>query len=183
MSDGVDSPAGATEAPKAKVPLLSLMVAMVLSVVVATGAIGGALAWAVKTNRLPLAGTTKTEVVEAPEPTPTKLVPLDPLLVNLADTDGHSYLRVSVTLKVEDPPPVKGAKPKEEKETKGPAKNEFDASERDVALELLGKETSVELLAPDGKLKLKKELEAALKEKVPEVKVIEVLITEFLVQR
>ena len=114
---------------------------------------------------------------------PTKLVPLDPLLVNLADADGHGYLRVSLTLKVEDGPPAKGAKPKEDKEGKGAAKNEFDAEERDAALELLGRETGADLLAPDGKEKLKRDLEAMLKVRVPEVKVMDVLITEFLVQR
>jgi flagellar FliL protein len=137
--------------------------------------------WAIKSGRLPIAGVKTVTVVVPAEPMKTKLVPLDPLLVNLADADGKGYLRVALTLKVEDPPPAKDAKPKEE--VKGAPKNEFDAQERDAALGILGKETSEQLLAIDGKEQLKKNLKAELAARVPEVKVVDVLITEFLVQR
>jgi flagellar FliL protein len=183
MSDEEQEVAAAVEAPKAKVPVLSLVLSVVLAAVFATGAVGGVAYWAIRTGKLPIAGVkTVTVMVEAP-PVKTTLVPLDPLLVNLADPDGKGYLRVALTLKVEVPPPAKDEKPKEEKETKGPPKNEFEAQERDAALGILGKETSDSLLAADGKERLKKDLKAALAEHVPEVKVVDVLITEFLVQR
>lgn len=173
---------------KASVPILGLILAVVLSVVAATAAIGGGLFWAVKTNHLPLAGVTK--VVQVPVEVPvvekeakTKLVALEPMLVNLADADGHSYLRISLTLKVEEPPVAKDAKPKEEAPAKGAPKNEFEAEERDTALGILGKQKSPELLGDDGKEKLKQELVDAFKLQVPDAKVQDVLITEFLVQR
>jgi len=112
----------------------------------------------------------------------TKLVALDPLLVNLADADGRSYLRVALTLKVEDTP-EKDPKGKDEKAEKATPKNPFDAQERDAALGILGRETGAELLASDGKERLKRDLQEALRERVPEVKVLDVLITEFLIQR
>jgi flagellar FliL protein len=183
MSEEEQSAPAAVDAPKAKVPVVPLVLAVAVAAVLATGAVGGVAYWAIRTGKLPIAGVkTVTVVVEAP-PVKTKLVPLDPLLVNLADPDGKGYLRVALTLKVEDPPPPKDAKPKEEKEAKGPPKNEFEAEERDAALEVLGKETSETLLAADGKEKLKADLKAALATHVPEVKVVDVLITEFLVQR
>jgi flagellar FliL protein len=183
MSDDEQGAVATVEAPKAKVPVVPLVLGVVFAAVFATAAVGGVAYWAIRTGRLPIAGVkTVTVVVEAP-PVKTKLVPLDPLLVNLSDSDGKGYLRVALTLKVEDPPPAKDAKPKEEKETKGPPKNEFEAAERDAAFGILGKETSDQLLAPDGKERLKKDLKAALAEHVPEVKVVDVLITEFLVQR
>ncbi len=173
----------AVEAPKAKVPVVPLVLAVVVAAVFATATVGGVAYWAIRTGKLPIAGVkTVTVVVEAP-PVKTKLVPLDPLLVNLADPDGKGYLRVALTLKVEDPPPPKDAKPKDEKETKGPPKNEFEAEERDAAFAILGKETSDALLASDGKERLKRDLKGAMAEHVPEVKVVDVLITEFLVQR
>ena len=159
------------------------MIAVILAGGISTAGAGGAVYWLVKSGRIPLGNGSRVEAVAKPEPVKTKLMPLDPLLVNLADADGHSYLRVSLTLKVEDPPPDKNAKAKEEKPEKGASKNEFDAEERDAALGILGRETSVELLAPDGKERLKKDLATVLKERVPEVKVVDVLITEFLVQR
>ncbi len=183
MSDEEKVVEAPVEAPKAKVPMVPLVLAVVVAAVFATAVVGGVAYWAIRSGKLPIAGVkTVTVVVQAP-PVKTKLVPLDPLLVNLADSDGKGYLRVALTLKVEDPPPLADAKPKEEKEAKGPAKNEFEAEERDAALEILGKETSEALLAPEGKDQLKKDLKTALTLHVPEVKVQEVLITEFLVQR
>ena len=183
MSDEEQATAATVEVPKAKIPVVPLVLGVVIAAVFATGLVGGVAYWAIRTGKLPIAGVkTVTVVVEAP-PVKTKLVPLDPLLVNLADPDGKGYLRVALTLKLEDPPPAKDAKAKEEKETKGPPKNEFEAEERDAALGILGKETSDALLAADGKERLKKDLKSALAEHVPEIKVMDVLITEFLVQR
>ena len=54
---------------------------------------------------------------------------------------------------------------------------------RDAALEVLGRRTGAELLAPDGKEKLKADLRTAMAKHVPEVKVVDVLFTEFLVQQ
>jgi flagellar FliL protein len=159
------------------------MFAVIVAVVLATGGAGGVLFWAIKSGKLPMGGVKTVTVVLPAEPIKTKLVPLDPLLVNLADPDGRSYLRIAMTLKLEDPPPDPKAKPKEEKAEKGAPKNEFEAAERDAAFSILGKETTSDLLAPDGKERLKKDLTASFKEHVPEIKVVDVLITEFLVQR
>ena len=175
---------GAIPVPaKASIPVVSLMISVIASVMVATGLMGGGLYWAVKTNHLPLAGGTKAEATAVPEPAKTKLVSLEPLLVNLADPDMRSYLRIALTLKVDDSPANRDGRAKGERETKTSTKNEFDAEERDAALSILGKETGADLLAPDGKERLKRDLEAELKVRVPEVKVLDVLITEFLVQR
>lgn len=185
MSDEEEVPVtteGTASSPvKASVPVGALMIAVILAGGISTAGAGGAVYWLVKSGRIPLGNGSRVEAVAKPEPVKTKLMPLDPLLVNLADADGHSYLRVSLTLKVEDPPPDKNAKAKEPE--KGAPKNEFDAEERDAALGILGRETGAELLAPDGKERLKRDLAAVLKERVPEVKVVDVLITEFLVQR
>jgi flagellar FliL protein len=165
--------------------MIPLLLAVVFAALLAAGGLGGAAYWAVKTGRLPLGGTRIVQVeVPVPMPPPkTKLVALDPMLVNLADADARSYLRITLTLKVEDPPPAKDAKPKEEKAEKGPPKNELEAAERDAALNVLGRETGAALLEADGKDHVKDDLLAAFKKSVPEAKVQEVLITEFLVQR
>ncbi len=115
----------------------------------------------------------------------TRVVVLDPLLVNLADQGGGGYLRVVLALGIEDPPLPKDAKPKEEKPAeKGKvAVNEVDVKMRDVALSVLGRETSQGLLAPDGKELLKQQLSHAISEHLPEVKVVHVMFAEFLVQR
>jgi flagellar FliL protein len=183
MSEEEQGAAATVEAPKAKVPVVSLVLAVVVAAIFATAVVGGVAYWAIRSGRLPIAGVKTVTIVLPAEPIKTKLVPLDPLLVNLADSDGKGYLRVALTLKLEDPPALAGAKAKDEKETKGPPKNEFEAAERDAAFDALGRMTSEQLLAVDGKEELKKNLKAALAANVPEVKVDEILITEFLVQR
>jgi flagellar FliL protein len=57
------------------------------------------------------------------------------------------------------------------------------ATIRDSILTVLAQYTSEQLLTPDGKTKLKADLINALNRDVPELRVREVYLTEFLVQR
>ena len=173
-----------TAAAPGSISMMTLLVPMLAAVLLALGAAGGGFYWLLKSGKLGVAGGAAHPVEEAKVVrVPTKLVSLDPLLVNLADAGGKAYLRVAITLKVDDPPPVKGAKAKEEKPEKGKPANENDAAMRDAALSVLGKQTGDALLEPDGKERLKHQLQEEFHARIPEVKVVDVLLTEFLVQR
>ncbi len=128
-------------------------------------------------------GTPKVEAAAKVDAPKTHLVALEPLIVNLADEGGRSYLRVAMTLKVQDPEPVKGEKAKEEAPAKGKPVNELEAAERDIALTVVGRETSLELLTMDGKETLKDRLRVAMSQKLSDARVMDVMFTEFLVQR
>jgi flagellar FliL protein len=189
MADEQEAGAVQVEAKAPGIPMVPLVMAVVLAVVVAVAGAGGVLYWLGKSGKLPMGGgTTRVEVITVVAKPKTHEVTLEPLLVNLADVGGRSYLRVTMTLSVEDPPaPEKGEKPKE-KEEKPPEKGkapaiEHDAEIRDAALGVIGGETGDELLAPDGKAKLKKLLRSALAERLPDMKVTDLFFTEFLVQR
>src|SRR5580698_3121070 len=95
------SPAAATAPVAAKFPLIPLLIAVVVGVVVATLGVGGVVYYLVRTGRL-LNREGGAHRVEALAPTATHVVVLDPLLVNLADAGGSSYLRVAMTLRVAD---------------------------------------------------------------------------------
>ncbi len=169
------------------VGLVPLVLIVLCTVLMALGAVGGGLYWLTKSGRLALPGVAApaAPVVAKVEAIRTKVVVLEPLLVNLSDQGGGGYLRVVMALEVEDPLPPKDAKPKEEKPAeKGKVVvNELEVKMRDAALTVLGRATSESLLEPEGKELLKKQLKVAITEHLPEVKVVDVMFTEFLVQK
>jgi flagellar FliL protein len=109
---------------------------------------------------------------------PTRLVALDPLLVNLADPGGEAYLRLSLALRIADAPAKKAG----DARAVGGEEEETDAI-RDTVLAVLGRQTSDSLLALDGKERLKSELRRTLAQRNPKLKVMDLFFTDFLVQR
>lgn len=109
---------------------------------------------------------------------PTHLLVLDPLLVNLADEGESTYVKLSITLQVED-----SLANKDSKAASNKSGDDVIATVRDTALTVLGQQTANELLVPYGKVHLKAELLKALNERNPSLKVKKILFTDFLVQR
>jgi flagellar basal body-associated protein FliL len=94
---------------------------------------------------------------------------LETFILNLADADQRSYLRVGIDLGLS----------REVKKKSGPPV----AQVRDAILNVLGESTVDELLTADGKTKLKENLLHTLQERMPELGVEEIYFTEFLIQR
>ncbi|HEU5342640.1 flagellar basal body-associated FliL family protein [Edaphobacter sp.] len=170
----------APAAERAKFPVLPLVIAVVVGVVIAALGIGGAVYALARSGRLPVQAAA---VKSAPAPVATHLMALDPLVVNLADAGHASFVKVSVVLQVADAASGKDAARSEEKAPEKAGGNEAMIEARDTALTVLGRETSDVLLAADGKDRLKAELKAALLEHNPDLKVVDVFFTDFLVQR
>ena len=157
--------------------MMPLLLCVVAAALLAVTAAGGAMFLLVKTGRLPLGASAGESKPKPAAEVPTHAVAMEPMLANLADEDGHSYLRLGVVLQVQD-----SAKKKEaEKDAKAP--NAENALLRDHVLEVLGRQRSSELLAPNGKEELKKMLKAKFAEAGGEAKVTEIFFTDFLVQR
>ncbi|WP_353071400.1 flagellar basal body-associated FliL family protein [Tunturiibacter gelidoferens] len=175
------SPTSVAAPVAAKFPLIPLLIAVVVGVLVATLGVGGVVYYLARTGRLP-GRESSARKAEVAAPTTTHAMVLEPLLVNLADAGGSSYLRVAMTLRVADAAEGKEAKPKEEK-PKDKETSDAVASVRDTMLTVLGRQTADRLLAVDGKEQLKAELKAALAEHNTDLKVMDVFFTDFLVQR
>ena len=177
------SPPAPVSAPvAAKVPVVPLLIAVVAGVVIATLGVGGVVYYLAHTGRLSMQGVAgqKTEAIG---PATTHAMVLEPLLVNLADAGGSSYLRVALTLRVADVIDKKGAKASDEKGKDDKRPEDAMAAVRDTVLTVLGRQTADGLLAADGKERLKIELKAALAEHNADLKVKDVFFTDFLVQR
>jgi flagellar FliL protein len=168
---------------EAKVPVVPLLIAVVAGVVIATLGVGGVVYYLAHTGRLPMQAGTAAQKTEAAVPVATHAMVLDPLLVNLSDSGGNSYLRMALTLRVADATDKKGSKAKEEKSKDDKGADGALAEVRDTVLTVLGRQTADGLLATDGKEHLKAELKTALAKHNGDLKVMDVFFTDFLVQR
>jgi len=149
------------EAPakkKSRGPLLVLLM-MVL--------IGSAAGGVVLLRR----GSRTAEPKPAESPIKTVL-PLESFVVNLAEPERHSFLRVGIALGTD----------RAAKKGEGAEANSTPVV-RDAILAVLTTARADDLLTPEGKQKLKTALLESVQQRVPQLQVREIYFTEFLVQQ
>jgi flagellar protein FliL len=100
------------------------------------------------------------------------VVPLEPFVVNLADSDVARYLRIKISLMVDDKSKVKEVEENQALQLKV----------RDVILQTLTKKTSQDLIHDEGKKKLRKEIQDEVGPFFREPKLNDVMFTEFVIQ-
>lgn len=176
------TPATQAGVPPAKVALTSILLPVLLSTTLALGAVAGGVFWLLKSGRIggPAgAGPTAATEIVVPPP-PSHVLALEPMIVNLSDAGGRSYLRAAVSLRLRDEEKTgkKEEAPKDPKAVDGVA-----TALRDTTLTVLSGENADKLLAPDGRESLKKLLSEQYKAHNPDAHVLDVYFTEFLVQR
>lgn len=159
---------------------MPLLVAVLVGVLIAAVGIGGVGYYLARSGRFAQQGYSTAK--EEPPPIQTHVMVLDSLLVNLADAGGNAYLRVSMVLRVATEP---GKKPAQsgEKTADDEVGSRSAIAVRDTALTVLGNQTSDSLLAINGKERLKAELKTAFAKRNPDLKVVSIFFTDFLVQR
>ncbi len=100
------------------------------------------------------------------------VVGLDPFVVNLADTDAPRYLRVTISLMVDD-----------KNEVQEVVENATMLSKtRDVILQTLSRKRSGELIDEEGKNHLRSEILERLAPFYDEPRIVDVMFTEFVIQ-
>jgi flagellar protein FliL len=143
-----------------------------IGLVLIGGGGGGAWWWM---HRAEAAAPNEAEAKQAhheTEPGDTGVLGLEPFLVNLADADAPRFLRVTLRLVIAGKA----------------AATELSEDEmsrvrlRSAILELLTEQTSNVLVTPEGKTALKKAIVERCAKAVTEVKVVDVLFSEFVVQ-
>jgi len=156
---------------------MTLLICCTVTVVFAVGGAAGAMMFLARSGKLSSVVVSSTGSVAAKGAgVATHTEALEPLLINLSDEGGHAYLRLGVVLaEVDD----SAAKPKSEAKPVAGA----NAAVRDTIFDVLGRQTSTALLAPEGKESLKKTLMAAITLRNPELHVQTIYFTDFLVQQ
>lgn len=176
------APVPAPSIAPASFPLVPLLIAVIVGTLIASLGFGGVGYYLVSSGRLLSVGSAALKTVTV-GPLTTHSIVLEPLLVNLADSGGNSYLRLALTLRVADAIDKKSGRSKEDEAKDDRGSNEVIAALRDTALSVLGSQTAEDLLAKDGKEHLKAKLKSAFAEHNTDLKVTDVFFTDFLVQR
>ncbi len=168
MADKEQTPAEAAVKPAKKSSKGKLFI-IVGVVVVLLG--GGGLA-AFYTMRKPASATTTAAAAPKKAAAGSGIVSFEPFVVNLADTGGQRFLRISVRLIVG-----------EEEQAKHIQESEVQLMRlRSGILELLTAQTSDHIVTPDGKAALKKEIAERAAHIVAPIEVSDVLFSDFVVQ-
>lgn len=143
---------------------------LVAAVVVVLG-LGGGGFWFMTHRATAVKAQAKSPALSRPAP-PVATMALQTFLVNLADANHDTFLKIGITLGVSKP--VSGGEDKP-----SPLTPEI----RDTILQVLTQSQSGDLLTDGGKNKLKAELLAALQKRVPQLGVEDVYFTDFLIQQ
>jgi len=115
-------------------------------------------------------GQNKKKAAKPPEA--HDVLALEPFLVNLADKEASRFVRVTMRLAITE----KGGAAHVEENAVLPARL------RSAILELLAVQTADRLTSPEGKAELKTAIAERASEILGDIKVVDVLFTDFLVQ-
>jgi len=171
MSDAPKAEAPAADAPakpKSKLPLIAGAAVIVLA-----GAGGGGYWWwSHRAPADPQAAEAAAKEEEKHDPEDAGVVGFEPFVANLADEGGTRFLRANLKLV------VSGAETAKEVE-----ENAVDKAKLQSAiLEILTVHTAEQLVTPEGKAALKKEILEKTGKVLHSARVTDVLFTEFVVQ-
>lgn len=100
------------------------------------------------------------------------VLPLEPFVVNLADTDAARYLRIKISLMIDDKSKLKEIGDNQPLQLKV----------RDVILQTLTAKSSQDLISEEGKNKLRHEIQDKVSLYFREPKLVDVMFTEFVIQ-
>lgn len=138
--------------------------------------LGGGGFWYASRHSQPLPGraqdaATRTGATDAP---PAAVFQLQSFVVNLADPDHSAFLRIGIALGLDKPLPAADSSEKN---------SPYTPQIRDAVISVLSTWKSEDLLEPDGRMKLKKQLLQVLQQRIPELGVRDIYFTDYLIQQ
>jgi len=164
-------------------PARSGMIGKILLVVVAalvSSALGGVVSFMLMKRTINLNPVKEEVHQEGPDEheriaemlEKSAVLPLEPFVVNLADPQAARYLRIRISLMVDN----------KEKAQELSENQTLQLKLRDVILQSLTSKTSQDLINEDGKNKLRHEIQEKIAVYFQEPKLVDVMFTEFVIQ-
>jgi flagellar FliL protein len=147
------------EEPKKKSKLKWILIASIALAVVASGTIAGFY----------LIPKTDAKKSSAEKPVVLSIWPMDPFVINIAETNGERYLKIVIQLEVSDP----GV---------GPELEQLKPRIRDSILDLLTPKTYKDLMDLAGKQRLREDIAGRINNVLQRGKVTKVYFTDFVIQ-
>lgn len=163
-----------SNAPEQRKSESSKLIIIAVAVFLFLGLGGGF--WYASHHTLPFSGPPKDPASKAAanDARPVAVFQLQSFVVNLADPDHSAFLRIGIALGLDKP--LEG---RSDAEKNSP----YTPQIRDAVLSILSTWKSADLLAPDGRKKLKKELLQTLQQRIPEMGITHVYFTDYLIQQ
>jgi flagellar FliL protein len=146
------------EEPKKKSKLKWIIIASVALVVVASGAFAGYYFLSKTDSKKP-----------AEKPVVISILPMDPFVINIAETNGERYLKIVIQLEVSDP-------------AVGSELEQLKPRIRDSILDLLTPKTYKDLMDLAGKQRLREDIAGRINNILQRGKVTKVYFTDFVIQ-
>ena len=147
------------EGPKKKSKFKWIIIASVALAVVASGTIAGFYLMTKPDPNKPL----------PVKPVVLSVLPMDPFVVNIAETNGERYLKIVIQLEVSGP----GV---------GPELDQLKPRIRDSILDLLTPKTYKDLMDLAGKQRLREDIAGRINNLLQQGKVTKVYFTDFVIQ-
>jgi flagellar FliL protein len=144
--------------PKKKSKLKWIIMSSVALLVVASGAFAGYYFLSKTDTKKP-----------AEKPVVISILPMDPFVINIAETNGERYLKIVIQLEVSDP----GV---------GPELEQLKPRIRDSILDLLTPKTYKDLMDLAGKQRLREDIAGRINNILQRGKVTKVYFTDFVIQ-
>jgi len=148
-----------TEEPKKKPKFKWILIASVALAIVASGSIAGFYLITKADSKKP--SPEKSDVLS--------IWPMEPFVVNIAETNGERYLKIVIQLETSDP----GV---------GPELEQIKPRIRDSILDLLTPKTFKDIMDLSGKQRLREDIAGRINNILQRGKVTRVYFTEFVIQ-
>ena len=159
-------------------------VMFVIAITLASSLSGGVVSWIITTRTLSSISNPAKEAQPASKEPPKQedavaealekggVLPMDPFVVNLADPDSARYLRIKVSLMLNDKTGMQQIQDNQALQIKL----------RDVILQTLTQKTSQDLNNEEGKNKLRHEIQTKVEGYFKNPKLVDVMFTDFVIQ-